>query len=323
MNSPLVSIIIPVFNVKAYIERCLLSVYKQTYANIEVLLIDDCGEDNSASIAEQFIQDRQWNKARIIFHVENKGLSAARNTGIKHAKGDYVYFLDSDDEITSDCIEKLVTLALNFKSKFVQGNFKSLPYNWFRSNINLTLDSKVVSHKQQVVQYIFSRAHMPPMACNRLINRDVIVDNNLFFKEGIYHEDEHWNFFIVNYITKIVICSEPTYLYYKNIGGITLSENNKIKLKESWKIILQDWVALLDFPYKKQKIAKICEASYENYLNSSCTDFEFIKILRPLDKTVMIYNILKVCQYLFIKRIIPASLQLLVVRGAYRIFKLS
>ena len=93
-----VSIIIPIYNVAPYIKRCLQSVADQTYKDIECILIDDCGSDNSINLAKEFIYDYKGNILfTILHHEENKGLSAARNTGLRYAKGEYVYFLDSDD----------------------------------------------------------------------------------------------------------------------------------------------------------------------------------------------------------------------------------
>ena len=115
-----VSIIIPVYNVAPYIGDCLQSVMRQTYAgSMECLLVDDCGEDDSMAIVERMIAEYNANlnanlnegggiQFRILHHERNRGLSAARNTGTFAAVGEYLYYLDSDDEITDDCIEKLM-----------------------------------------------------------------------------------------------------------------------------------------------------------------------------------------------------------------------
>lgn len=106
----MISIIIPVYNVSKYIYACLESVSQQTYTNIECLLIDDCGTDNSISIAQDFIDNYKGNVLfRIIHHEVNKGLSAARNTGVREANGEFVLFIDSDDWITKDTCEILLS----------------------------------------------------------------------------------------------------------------------------------------------------------------------------------------------------------------------
>ena len=100
-----VSLIIPIYNVSRYLVRCLDSVISQTFRNIECILVDDCGADNSVNIAEDYIKGYQGPVVfKLIHHKYNRGLSAARNTGIDAACGDYLYFMDSDDAIIPETI---------------------------------------------------------------------------------------------------------------------------------------------------------------------------------------------------------------------------
>lgn len=104
---PLISIIIPVYNVAPYIEKCLETVISQSYENLEIILVDDCGSDNSMDIVRDFCSSHIGNFV-LLNHERNRGLSVARNTGVKHAKGDYLFFLDSDDELPKDAIRNFV-----------------------------------------------------------------------------------------------------------------------------------------------------------------------------------------------------------------------
>ena len=119
-----VSIIIPVYQVSAYIERCLESVVNQTYTDIECIIVNDATQDDSIEKCEILIEKYDGPiHFRIIHHEINRGLSAARNTGTKAAKGAYLYYLDSDDYISPDCIEKLVSVVKDDPSiEMVQGN---------------------------------------------------------------------------------------------------------------------------------------------------------------------------------------------------------
>ena len=100
--------------VAAYIERCVTSVIKQTYRNFECVIVDDASQDDSIIRCEQLIETYTGSvKFRVLHHQQNRGLSAARNTGIDAVTGDYLFFLDSDDEISPDCIEKLIGPVLN------------------------------------------------------------------------------------------------------------------------------------------------------------------------------------------------------------------
>ena len=106
----LVSVILPVYNVEKYVENSLRSVIGQTYPDIECLIIDDCGTDRSMDVVENVLahSNLAGKKIRILRHEKNRGLSAARNTGLDYAEGTYIFFLDSDDSIRPNCIEKHV-----------------------------------------------------------------------------------------------------------------------------------------------------------------------------------------------------------------------
>lgn len=104
-----VSIIIPVYQVSAYIERCIRSVLNQTYKEIECIIVNDATQDDSIEKCQQLIENYRGEiRFKIVNHNANRGLSAARNTGIDAASESYIFYLDGDDEISSDCIEKLV-----------------------------------------------------------------------------------------------------------------------------------------------------------------------------------------------------------------------
>lgn len=125
MDKPSISIVIPVYNVESYVEACIKSVMSQTYdGEMECIMVDDCGTDDSMVKVESVISDYLGPITfRIFHHTHNRGLSAARNTGMDAATGDYLFFIDSDDEITSDCIETLVTPVFDDNSiEMVQGN---------------------------------------------------------------------------------------------------------------------------------------------------------------------------------------------------------
>lgn len=108
MKQPLVSIIVPVYNVATFLPDCLVSLKNQTYKNLEIIFIDDGSTDNSGDLCELFAKE---DSRAIIKHQKNGGLSSARNAGIDIANGNYIFFLDSDDYLADDCIEYLVSLA--------------------------------------------------------------------------------------------------------------------------------------------------------------------------------------------------------------------
>lgn len=219
-----VSIIIPVYNVAEYIEKCLLSVLNQSYTNIECILVDDCSPDDSIRIAQEFISLHDSDiDTKILRHEVNSGLSAARNTGLKAATGDYVYFLDSDDEIFPYTIEAMVQLCIKYRNvDLVQGSTKVIPSQKGREWLdikNKELPEYSSDHlwikKGMLKGFLFSMT-----AWNKLVRKEFLLANELFFKVGIIHEDEHWNFFIAKKIQSIAFCKKDTYLYRVNDAGI-------------------------------------------------------------------------------------------------------
>ena len=124
-----VSVIVPVYKAEKYIHRCFDSIAGQTYTNLECLFIDDGSPDRCYAILHTRIAQYSGEiDFQIIRHAQNRGLSAARNTGTLAARGEYIFYLDSDDEITRDCIETLVNLANKYHGvDIVQGNTKTVP----------------------------------------------------------------------------------------------------------------------------------------------------------------------------------------------------
>ncbi len=120
MESPRVSLIIPIYNVEKYLHECLLSVQRQAMPNFEAILVNDCTPDNSMQIARQFAQSDQ--RFHILEHEVNQGLGSARNTGMSAAQGEYIFFLDSDDTVPVDAVQILLELADEQEADMVIGN---------------------------------------------------------------------------------------------------------------------------------------------------------------------------------------------------------
>lgn len=219
-NKIKVSIIVPVYNVAEYITECFNSVASQTFTGgMECIFVDDCGTDDSVDIVRSLISSYHGNvRFRVVNHDHNKGLSAARNTGIRNAKGDYLYFIDSDDSITSDCIEKLTTLAEKYPGvEIVQGSAKSNS-DWLMLKWNLTPE---YSESFKWIRTTMLKRYVLPMtAWNKLVRRDFVLEHELYFAEGMIHEDEVWNFMLSKYVHRIAFCFDATYNYRVNDEGI-------------------------------------------------------------------------------------------------------
>ncbi|MBR5039048.1 MAG: glycosyltransferase family 2 protein [Prevotella sp.] len=213
-----VSVIIPVYNVSAYIERCIRSVMSQTYGNIECVIVDDATQDDSIIQCERLISNYHGTiQFMILHHQMNRGLSAARNTGIDAATGEYIFFLDGDDEITCDCIEKLVSPVMRDETiELVRGErirqYEGFPTPKRHQRIIQGQEEDVISI--EAVRDKHFNGKFGTAAWNRLIKKDFLDQHQLRFKEGIIYEDTLWTFFLVKYLSHLYIIPDVTYYYY-------------------------------------------------------------------------------------------------------------
>lgn len=221
-----ISIIIPIYNVEAYIEDCLRSVASQTYEGpIECLLIDDCGTDRSMAIAQRFMASYHGAiEFRLIRHEHNRGLSAARNTGTEEATGSYVYFLDSDDEMDKHCLEMLARPLEEKAYDIVVGGYKATGKGSEAPALHLA-DGTILEGSAIMESYV--RGDWYVMAWNKLCNLQFLRHNHIFFKEGLLHEDELWSFMVACQAKSLRIGSHPCYIYKLREGSIMVNDKAK------------------------------------------------------------------------------------------------
>ncbi len=236
-----VSIIVPVYNVEEYILECLNSVSSQTMTDgIECILIDDCGKDKSTQIIEEYINTYEGKGGiinfKFFYQERNQGPSAARNRGILEAQGEYIFFLDADDTITPDCIESLYTLAVKYNSEYVQGLYKhDNGKNYFTTyRLPECIDDTA---KIKSTMLNSSAIHFTPH--NKLVKRELILRNQLFFPENIIHEDAYWLFFMAKHIKKLIVCHKTTYFLRDNPHSLVHTENFELEVR-SYKKLIED-----------------------------------------------------------------------------------
>lgn len=237
MYNPKVSIIVPVYNVSQYIVTCLDSILGQTYQNIELILVDDCGSDDSMILVHDYLVNHASIDAYIISHQKNRGLSAARNSGMAKASGDYVYFLDSDDFIAPDCIEALVKPLQTKKYDVVIGNYQSS--NCEKSDLRLL--NGELSGQHILESYADGLWYV--MAWNKLCRKDFLVDNLLTFEEGFLHEDVIWSFKLACKAQLMYIIDKVTYYYLVRSSSIMTS----MSIERDVTIYLKAFDKIIDF----------------------------------------------------------------------------
>jgi len=210
-----VSVIVPVYNVEKYIGKCIESIKKQTFDNFEVIVIDDESPDKSIEIVKNMAKDDSRFK---IISQKNKGLGGARNTGIKNAKGQYLFFLDSDDYIEQDTLELLVNYMENNDVDIVV--FDYLKVNENEKVISAPKFGKNILSRDEAYKKILS-LKTSPMACNKLYKRELFVKNNIYYPENFLHEDVattyklFWHSFNIGYV------EESFYFWVIRDGSIT------------------------------------------------------------------------------------------------------
>jgi len=183
---------------------------------MECLVVDDCSNDDTVSRVRDIIGRYDGDiKFRIISRPRNGGLSAARNAGIREATGDYLLFVDGDDLISDDCVERFVKFCDRYPDvEFVVADFATFPVKGMNSKLsfsNYGLDGYYDDARRVGDMMLYQ---VPIMAWNKLVRRDIIVDNNLFFNENLrVHEDDHWRVLVSQFFHKIGFVNAPTYLY--------------------------------------------------------------------------------------------------------------
>jgi len=226
-----VSVVIPVYNVALYVERCIKSVMQQTLEADECIIVDDCSEDDSIVRCQRMIEAyRGKTRFTILHHKQNRGLSAARNTGTEHATGEYIYYLDSDDEISLDCLEKLVApIGDDSKVEMVIGDYKtyySIDSRYFKKDLvkvsNFFRNSpNELQRKEAVINwYYHKKGPRPDQGWNKLLRLSFIKENKLYFREGLLYEDLLWSHYLFNSLSHVVFVPSITYIHYTRPGSI-------------------------------------------------------------------------------------------------------
>lgn len=232
MNSPLVTVIVPIYNVAGYLAECLNSLVRQTLKQIEIIMVNDGSTDNSEAIAKTY--SGKYENFKLI-SGENRGLSAARNIGLEVASGEYVYFLDSDDFIADNAIEKLYDKASKDKLdqlRFVAYTFidGTHDYAWSRRGAGNAGGRKGYKYTGEYpgtytglefYQLAMSNGDYYPNCCLIFTRRSVIEDNHLRFHEGIIFGDNLFNFELTTLCQRVALLHEPLYYRRYRSGSIT------------------------------------------------------------------------------------------------------
>ena len=269
MVSPLVSVIVPVYNVSQYLERCVSSILEQTYSNIEVILVDDGSTDNSLSICREF--EKRDSRVRV-FAQNNRGPGSARNTGLNHAKGIYIAFVDSDDYVARTMIETLVSCSLEYNCDFVGAGVyltdlctgttqlilhgKEYPYNIPIERNEILNILRTVHYGRNLLWYV----------CRNLFKKGLIDRITLRFSEENVIEDPLFNLEYLANANRAFLIEEPLYYYVQTPNSIMRKSGKKNYLRK-----LEDSSNLKIGIYKKYNIPGYEKSLADYNLNHTLT----------------------------------------------------
>lgn len=261
-NSPLVSIIVPVYNSDKYLEKCLGSILSQTYRKFEIIVVDDGSSDNSLTVAEGIA--RKDSRARV-FSKKNGGVSSARNFGIGKARGDYIAFIDADDVVEDNFIDVLVK-DVSDNSMVVCGFVCD-----FCNNSKKYISSGEITRENFWFRMYVDNA-VQGFCCNKLYIRDIIIKNGICFDEKIKNcEDLLFNAEYGRYIMSFVVIPKAPYHYCQRYSSATKKDKNELynetmrAIKEMEKIEIGR-LDKLAVKYMKLELAASCGKKVDRHL---------------------------------------------------------
>ncbi|PFA18429.1 hypothetical protein CN373_19255 [Bacillus cereus] len=289
------SVIVPIFNAERYLKQCLDSILNQTYKDIEVILVNDGSTDSSSTICELYKEKDSRVK---VVHKQNSGAGHTRNIGMELATGDFITFCDSDDywdnldylEVINDTLvenSNIDMVLIGYKKYFEQDGK-------FETN-NLKDEPLIISglSKNEMINYLISNDRFKTSANWKIIRRDLLENNSVYFPVGIVAEDIDWGLKVYEYANNIIYFTKPVYVYRQRSGSVSSIISNKLVF-DLWSII-KKWIdyskEMNDISYRK------CLFTYLSYqysivlgLTASLSSPIRTDLLKDMEKFCWILN---------------------------------
>lgn len=253
MNTPFLSVIIPIYKVEDYLDRCVKSVLNQDYKDLEVILVDDGSPDRCPQICDELALTDERIK---VIHKTNGGLSSARNAGIEIASGEYLAFLDSDDQWVDGALNPLMDRLKDTKAEMLVFRSQSLyPDGTImqRNDGEVFKESKVYG-RTELYDMLIKSGNMHEQAGTHFVNTNFIKNNYLFFKEGLLGEDTEWMFRVMRMVSKIAVSDIVLQTYTEKRPG-SITNTNSVKSLRDLIFIIQE---SLEY-YKHNSYLDVCK----------------------------------------------------------------
>lgn len=225
-NKDLISVIVPIFQVEQYLDRCISSIVRQTYENLEIILVDDSSSDKCPEICDAWAKkDRRIQ----VIHKVNGGLSSARNAGIDIAKGAWLTFVDSDDYIANTFVESLYSIVVRMSSDIaVCGSYQDATGNCFVVAMKQNNEVEIYKRERILKEYFTDNFGPLISTWNKIYNRRIFFDkDNLRFPVGRLHEDAYMMYKFLWKANKVAVSKKPLYYYVFRTGSIINSFGTK------------------------------------------------------------------------------------------------
>ena len=254
-EKPLISIIVPIYGVEAYLDKCVTSLIHQTYHHLEIILVDDGSPDNCPQLCDDWA--KKDGRIKVI-HKKNGGLSDARNAGMAVATGEWIAFIDSDDWIENDAFEKMYLRSQADESDVVSCGVKWV--NEDDSVINeVTVSQEEVLDTKSAMREIIVDGKLKQHVWNKLYKRSLIAD--IPFEKGKYHEDVFWSYQVFGRAKKVSLMTESFYHYIQRSDSI-MGESYSPKRLDALD------AAYLRCEYVKENFPDLYEQALLSYINS-------------------------------------------------------
>lgn len=285
-----VTLSMPIYNVAPYVERALLSALNQTFESIEFLLVDDRGTDNSMEIVRRIIKDHPRGKdVRIIEHPHNIGTGATKNTAIDNAQGEYLFFMDSDDEITPDCIQILYDKMKEYPVDFVVGSYQTI--NWNQESQKIIFEDLVLKGNNCLSNLVYKKMFFFPITSwNKLYRMSFLRNNNIRCYPKHLNEDHIFSRWIIYYTKSCSFTSTETLIYYRRDNSTTGSikfntfsyrnADEHLEIAENFKLLLSYYEKTELYNFYQIWLIKCLSSFFCAYYNSH--------VIKLKDK--MLYN---------------------------------
>ena len=213
MNTPLITVIVPVYNVEKYLKKCVDSIINQSYQNLEIILVDDGSTDNSGAICDRYVE--QDNRI-VVVHKENGGLSDARNAALDIAKGEYIVLVDSDDYVTKDYVSYMYSLLFENSADISACELKKIYSDTDR--LEVCSENVEVMTGCEALEYLLYQRKVAPCAVCKLYKREIF--EGIRYPKGMQYEDLATIYKILHKCKKVVLGKEQKYYYYQRSNSI-------------------------------------------------------------------------------------------------------